>query len=220
MTTEESTKEISEVRKSDETETSVTSILAQLVKAQEARIDSFEKKFEHLATLIKERNANPVDQGIEAESKPKTEDADDVGQPVVAGNEVAPKPSEAQASIIAPAVAESKTDDLKLENKADDDKDEKKDDDEEVEKMDEKEMKDEKKEEVKKSDSVYEIVETIRPVQKSTGLEQTYPTGYQVLKAVIGGFGGKTSSAEAALVEMHNRFEKGEFGLGLPSGVY
>ena len=212
MTTEESTqKEISEVKKSDETESSVTSILAHLVKAQEARIDSFEKKFDELAALIKEHNANPVDHGVEAENKPKTEDADDVGDKVTAGNKVAPKPSDSQASIIAPAVEESGSDKsgLKMENKSEDeDKDDKK----------EIEMKDEK-EEVKKSHSVYEIVETVRPMQKNHGLEQKYPTGYQILKATINGF-GVTTSAEQALVEMHSRFEKGEFGLGLPSGVY
>ena len=54
MTTEEQTTEtqVSEVKKTDE-DTSVTSILAQLVKAQESRIDSFEKRFDGLETLIK-----------------------------------------------------------------------------------------------------------------------------------------------------------------------
>ena len=56
MTQEETTKteEISEIQKSDDS--SVTSILAQLVKAQEDRIDSFEKRFDGLVTLIKEQN--------------------------------------------------------------------------------------------------------------------------------------------------------------------
>ncbi len=219
MTTEESTQkeEISEVQKSESSDPSALSILADIVKRQDEKIDLFSKKFDELTALVKEHNANPVDQGVEAENKPKTEDADDVGDKVTAGNEVAPKPSESQASIIAPAVEESKTDegDLKMENKSDDEdkEDEKK---EEVEKMDDKE---EKKEEVKKSDSVYEVVEPIRPFAKAQVDVEQVPTGYQVLKATINGF-GVTSSAEEALIEMHNRFEKGEFGNGQPSGVY
>lgn len=221
MTTEESTKteEISEVQKSESSDPSALSILADIVKRQDEKIDLFSKKFDELTALVKEHNSNPVDQGVEAENKPKTEDADDVGDKVTAGNEVAPKPSESQASIIAPAVEESKTDegDLKMENKSEDEdkEDEKK---EEVEKMDE-HKEEEKKEEVKKSDSVYEVVEPIRPFAKAQVDVEQVPTGYQVLKATINGF-GVTSSAEEALVEMHNRFEKGEFGNGQPSGVY
>jgi len=66
---------------------------------------------------------------------------------------------------------------------------------------------------------VYEVVEPIRPFAKAEVDVEQRPTGYQVLKAAINGF-GVTSSAEEALVEMHNRFEKGEFGNGQPSGVY
>ena len=129
MTTlETKTDEISEVQKSDpvekSTEPSVVSILAQLVKSQEARLDSqeatFDKKFDALTALIKE-NANPVDHGVEAENKPKTEDANDVGDKVTIGNEIAPSPKD-QASIVAPAVESSGSDKegLKMENKAED----------------------------------------------------------------------------------------------------
>ena len=124
MTTEKDvqTEEISEtVQKSDDT--SVTSILAQLVKAQEDRIDSFEKRFDGLETLIKEHNANPVDHGTEVENQPKVEDKDDVGDKVTVGNELAPSPKD-QASIIAPALQTPSADaeGLKMENKADDEK--------------------------------------------------------------------------------------------------
>ena len=75
MTTELETTEtqVSEVQKTDK-DTSVTSILAQLVKAQESRIDSFEKRFDGLETLIKEQNKNPVDQGVEDDKDEDTED--------------------------------------------------------------------------------------------------------------------------------------------------
>ena len=203
MTTEKDvqTEEISEtVQKSDDT--SVTSILAQLVKAQEDRIDSFEKRFDGLETLIKEHNANPVDHGTEVENQPKVEDKDDVGDKVTVGNELAPSPKD-QASIIAPALQTPSADaeGLKMENKADD----------------------EKKEDVKKSDektSEYEIVKTVRPVLKAQDEDSTIPTGYQILKAIAGGWNGQTSSAEEALVIAHNKLESGEFGNGLPQGAY
>ena len=69
MTTELETKteEISEIQKSDDS--SVTSILAQLVKAQESRIDSFEKRFDGIEALIKEQNKNPVDKGVEDDTQ-------------------------------------------------------------------------------------------------------------------------------------------------------
>ena len=211
MTTDKTTEEISEVIKSED---SVTSILAQLVKSQEARIDSFEKKFDDLATLIKEANQNPVDTGLEAENKPKTEDANDVGDKVTIGNEIAPSPKD-QASIIAPAVdtSGSDKDGLKMENKADEDE-KKADKKEEVEKTDD----DKKDEDLKKSDSVYEIVKTVRPkVYVEAQEEKSIPTAYQVIKAAANGF-GETSSAEDALTLMYAKFQNGEFGNGLPTG--
>lgn len=217
MTTETKSEEItSEVQKSDDS--SVTSILAQLVKSQEARIDSFEKKFDDLAELIKgTQNTNPVDSGVEAQNKPKKEDANDVGDPVTAGNVLAPSPKD-QPSIIAPALetSGSDTEGLKMENKADDEekKEEKKDED--VEKADDEDVKEES---IKKSDSEYEIVKTVRPVLKSTQEDKTVPTGYQILKAIAGGFNGETSSAEEALTMAYNKLESGEFGNGLP-GAY
>mgnify|MGYP003112727569 FL=1 len=217
MTTEEQTTEtqVSEVQKSDD-DTSVTSILAQLVKAQESRIDSFEKRFDGLETLIKEQNKNPVDQGVEDDTQaPAVSSPNDVGDPDKLGNTYAPSPKD-QASIVPPQKGESpKTDAPSLTmGKADGEEDDKK---EEVEKT---EDEDEKKEDVKKSESSeYEIVKTVRPLLKSRGEEETtIPTGYQILKAISSGWNGQTSSAEDALVIAYNKLESGEFGNGLPGG--
>ena len=218
MTTElETTEQVSEVQKSDDT--SVTSILAQLVKSQESRIDSFEKRFDGLESLIKEQNKNPVDQGVEDDTQaPAVSSPNDVGDPDKLGNTYAPSPKD-QASIVPPQKGESpKTDAPSLTmGKADGEEDKKEEDKEEVEKTDEDE-----KEDVKKSDSSeYEIVKTIRPLLKSRGEEETtIPTGYQILKAISSGWNGQTSSAEDALVIAYNKLESGEFGNGLPGGAY
>jgi len=243
MTTEtkvEKTEEISEVKKADnvQSDPSVTSILAELVKKQDERIDSFEKRFDSLETLIKEENANPVDQGVETENKPKTEDKDDVGDKVTIGNEVAPVPSDSQASIIAPALEPNKPDNegLKMEVKADvkkndnrdgeEKKEEKKEENKTVTKTDdspkgdEEEKKKEKDPEMyAKSDETYEIVKTVRPKVYQPDEIKSVPTGYQILKATANGW-GKTQSAEEALTIMYEKYENGEFGNGLPSGVY
>jgi hypothetical protein len=216
MTTElETTEQVSEVQKSDDT--SVTSILAQLVKSQESRIDSFEKRFDGLESLIKEQNKNPVDQGVEDDTQaPAVSSPNDVGDPDKLGNTYAPSPKD-QASIVPPQKGESpKTDAPSLTmGKADGEEEDKK---EEVEKT---EDEDEKKEDVKKSDSSeYEIVKTVRPLLKSRmgEEEKSIPTGYQILKAISSGWNGQTSSAEDALVIAYNKLESGEFGNGLPGG--
>jgi hypothetical protein len=108
--------------------------------------------------------------------------------------------------------------------KSDDGEDKKEDEKkEEVAKTEDSEDKDDKKEEVKKSDEVdseYEIVKTVRPALKARDDESTTPTGYQILKAISGGWNGQTSSAEEALVIAYNKLENGEFGNGLPGGAY
>ena len=227
MTQETTKTEISEtVQKSDDT--SVTSILASLVKAQEDRIDSFEKRFDGLETLIKEQNKNPVDKGVEDDTqKPAVQSSNDVGDPDKLGETYAPSPK-AQASIVQPQpneVAESKDDASSLTMGKSDDGEDKKEDEkkEEVAKTEDSEDKDDKKEEVKKSDEVdseYEIVKTVRPALKARDDESTTPTGYQILKAISGGWNGQTSSAEEALVIAYNKLENGEFGNGLPGGAY
>lgn len=235
MTTEtktDKTEEISEVKKSEDviqSDPSLTSILANLVKKQDERIDSFEKRFDSIETLIKEANANPVDQGTETENKPKVEDKDDVGDKVTVGNEYAPVPSDSQASIIAPALEPNKpdTEGLKMESKADNGKEEKKEEKkEEVQKQEPAppapkvaEKIEEKKDEIKKSDEVYEIVKTVRPKVYRPDEVKEVPTGYQVLKATANGW-GKTQSAEEALTIMYAKFENGEFGNGQTRGAY
>jgi len=223
------TEEISEVKKSDPVvktdDPSALQILAQIVQKQDVKIDGFQKSIDALTAVVKEQNANPVDSGVEAENKPKTEDANDVGDKVTIGNEIAPVPSDSQASIIAPALETNTADKegLKMETKADDD--DKKDDEdkkEDVAKTDDKEdeKKDEKKEEIAKSeDKTYEIVKTVRPKIYIAEEVSTVPTGYQILKAVSNGF-GVTSSAEEALTIMYNKEANGEFGNGQPQGVY
>ena len=221
MTTELETTEtqVSEVQKTDK-DTSVTSILAQLVKAQESRIDSFEKRFDGLETLIKEQNKNPVDQGVEDDTQaPAVSSPNDVGDPDKLGNTYAPSPKD-QASIVPPQKGESpKTDAPSLTmGKADDDDEDKKEDDKKAD-VEKTEDEDDKKEDVKKSESSeYEIVKTVRPLLKSRGEETTTPTGYQILKAISSGWNGQTSSAEDALVIAYNKLESGEFGNGLPGG--
>jgi hypothetical protein len=215
MTTElETTEQVSEVQKSDNT--SVTSILAQLVKSQESRIDSFEKRFDGLETLIKEQNKNPVAQGVEDNTEvPKVSSPTDVGDPDTLGNTYAPSPKD-QASIVPPQKGEKPATDAPSLTMGKADEEEEDDKKEKIEKED-----DEDKEDVKKSDSSeYEIVKTVRPLLKSRmGQEaQSIPTGYQILKAISSGWNGKTSSAEEALVIAYNKLESGEFGNGLPGG--
>ena len=215
MTTElETTEQVSEVQKSDDT--SVTSILAQLVKSQESRIDSFEKRFDGLETLIKEQNKNPVDQGVEDDTEvPKVSSPTDVGDPDTLGNTYAPSPKD-QASIVPPQKGEKPATDAPSLTMGKADEEEEDDKKEKIEKEDD----EDKKEDVKKSDSSeYEIVKTVRPLLKSRGEEvQSIPTGYQILKAISSGWNGQTSSAEDALVIAYNKLESGEFGNGLPGG--
>jgi hypothetical protein len=210
MTDEIKSETISEIKKSD---SSLEGIVAEILKNQEVRIDKFEKRFDDLATLIKEHNANPVDTGVETESKPKVEDANDVGDKVTIENKLAPKPSDSQASIIASENESSGSDKsgLKMENKAEED--EKK---EEV-KVEAKD--DTKDEDVKKSiSSEYEFVKSVRPV--SNVQTKSYPTAYQVLKSITNGWNGKTSSAEQSLSIAYEKLHAGEFGNGFPTGGY
>lgn len=218
--------DIEEISKSVEktdpmTETVLTLVKSQTdqISSQNAQIAELSKKLEELQ---KEKNENPVDKGVEVENKPAVS-SEDVGDKVTATNLVAPKPSEAQADIIPPAVKEPGTDngELSMENKADeeDKKEEKKED---IEKTDDSEYKEDKKEEVKKSEDIkksdytYKVVETVRPLLKSNIQSGEKPTAYQMLKGVADGF-GVTSDASEALVLMYQKMESGEFGDGRPS---
>ena len=187
-----------------------------LIEKQNSDIEALRKQIEELQ---KEKNQNPVDKGTEVESKPATS-GEDVGDKADAQNHVAPKPSEAQASIIPPAVKPPGDDNsgLSMENKSDDD--EKPKEKEEEMKKEEKTEEKEEKEEMKKSepDSIYKVVETVRPLIKAREVDYTkVPTAYQMLKAVEQGF-GQTRDAEQSLILMHQKMQNGEFGTGNPSG--
>jgi len=221
-----------EITKEDQSvDTTLANVVQDLIKTKDtliveksSRIEELEKK---LADLSKDHdvvNANPVDGGIEKPQGVKATDPDDVGTDAKADNYIAPKPSEAQADIIPPAVKEPSKDEtsVTMENKADD-SDEKKPEEkkEEVKKDEEPKKEEEKKEEtkteeVKKADPAYKIVETVRPMIKARADNDNVPTAYQMLKAVENGF-GETRDAAQALVIMHQKMLKGEFGDGNPS---
>lgn len=229
MTENNETTKTEEIRKEDPTVKvdSMANVVQDLIKTKDSlivekssQIDELQKK---IAELEKTVNANPVDKGTEQAQALKATDADDVGTKADAKNDVAPKPSEAQASIIAPAVKEPGKDEasVTMENKADDsEKPEKTDKDPKHEMAkDDDEKKDEKKmEEVKKIDSIYKVVDTVRPLIKSSVAQDSVPTAYQMLKACEQGF-GETKDANQALVIMHQKMQKGEFGDGTVTGV-
>jgi hypothetical protein len=208
MTNDNETK-TEEIRKEDQTVKvdSMATVVTDLIKTKDSlilekanKIAELEKALEDLK---KTHNQNPVDKGIENEAMPKATDADDVGDKTDAKNDIAPKPSDSQASIIAPAVKEPGKDTagLSMENKADEDES----------------KKEEKKEEVKKANSIYKVVQTVRPIIKSHSYSAGTPSAYQMLKAVEQGF-GETRDADRALVLMHEKMARGEFGDGRPSG--
>lgn len=217
-----------EITKEDQSvDTTLANVVQDLIKTKDtliveksSKIEELEKK---LAELNKVVNANPVDGGIEQPQGVKATDPDDVGTDAKAKNDIAPKPSEAQADIIPPAVKEPSKDEtsVTMENKADDSEEKKPEEKKEEVKKDEEPKKEEKKEEtkteeVKKSDATYKIVETVRPMIKARADNDNVPTAYQMLKAVENGF-GETRDAAQALVIMHQKMLKGEFGDGNPS---
>lgn len=214
-----------EIRKEDQTvkvdpmATVVSDLLKtkdELIKSRDSKIEELSKKIDELSKVV---NKNPVDGGIEQAQGLKATDPDDVGTKADAQNDVAPKPSEAQADIIPPAVKEPGTDSasVTMENKSDySEKKEDKKEDEMKKQEEEKEKEKEKKEEVKKTQSLYKVVETVRPIIKSRD-SANKPTAYQMLKACEQGF-GQTKNAADALVIMHQKMLKGEFGDGNPSG--
>lgn len=227
-----------EIRKEDQPEKvdSMATVVTDLIKTKDILIEKQDSDIESLnkkiAELEKTANQNPVDSGSEQKQSVKVTDADDVGTKADAKNDVAPKPSEAQASIIPPAVKEPGTDSagLSMENKADEESDKKPEEKkaEEVKKEDEKkdapkaeEKKEEKKEYMDKSNDVYKVVETVRPIMKTREHIGEKPTAYQMLKALENGF-GETKNANQALVLMHQKMQSGEFGDGLPAhgGAY
>lgn len=209
MTNEIQTETVSQIEKQD----SLVGIVAQVLKNQEARMDRFDKQFETIVALIKEKNANPVDTGVETESKPKTEDANDVGGKVTIENKLAPKPSDSQASIASDDNTKSGSDKsgLKMENKAEEGEVEEKKEEVKVDTTKE-------SEDVKKSVQEYEFVKSVRPALNSQ--HKSYPTAYQVLKSITSGWNGKTTDVAQSLIIAQQKLEAGEFGNGRPTGAY
>lgn len=191
----------SEIQKSEE-----TSLLAQILKQHSDEIANVTKsQTEILAALKKMQDANPVDHGTSAESKPKVEDPSDVGDKENNATSYAPD-GDAQGSIRTPAGKPSGTDSL---SKADDEK---------------KEKEEEKVEDVKKSLAgsdgyVYEIVKAVRP---KFGLlpenPVNAPTGYQLIKAINSGFGGKYNTYEKSFIHAYEGVLAGTYGTGNPGG--
>jgi len=207
-------------------------LLTTLVKSQQDQIASIKKDSDEsnsavlkaLEELKKQQDANPVDHGTSKEEKPKVSDNDDVG--------VAPKddPSyapdgDAQASIRAPADEASKTDSVKVSKSDDEDK-------KPEEKKDEAKS-DDKGEDMKKSDNglsdmrksvapdgyEYEMVKAVRPqVDLLPTAPKNAPTGYQIMKSMFNGWGGKHQDFEKSFIEGYERLLKGEFGTGFPDG--
>lgn len=245
MTTEETSQKTEQVKKSDPSVDSMATVVSDLIKTKDTLIEKQSTDIEALRKQIeelqKEVNKNPVDQGTEEPQAVKATDSDDVGTKADAKNYVAPKPSEAQASIIPPAVKEPGKDEgeVSMENKSDYDKpEEKKEEKEEMKKEDyDDDKKDhqyddkkyhqydgkkdyyhggKKEEEMKKSDSIYKVVEPVRPILKSTFSYDEVPTAYSMLKAVTDGTYG--TDADAALTKMELEIQKGTFGSGRPTG--
>jgi len=241
-TTETKTNEISKDQpvKVDSMATVVTDLIKTkdtLIEKQNSEIETYKKEIEALKKVTTNvTNVNPVDGGIEEKQPLKAIDPDDVGTSAKGENAIAPKPSDSQASIIAPALKEPGKDEASvvMENKADDShegkvptgegepkkdaKVEKADEEKKTEEKKEEPKKEEKTEEVKKSidDSTYKVVETVRPLIKARSDPNGKPTAYQMLKAVEQGF-GETKDAAQSLILMHQKMLAGEFGDGNPS---
>ena len=228
MTDNETTKETSTeqaVQKSDSAASpSEIELLTTLVKSQQEQIAGIVKKGEEDKSEIlkaigelKKMDANPVDHGAAKDEKPKVSDKDDVGGTPKDEPSYAPD-GDAAGSIRAPSDEAPKTDSIKV-SKADEEK--KKEEEKKEEKMDKSEAieKSEKPEEIRKSVAPdgfeYTVVKAVRPkYQQYPDTPETAPTGYQVMKAMFDGWGGKHTDFEKSFVEGYNRLLKGEFGTG------
>lgn len=213
--------------KKDETSTtqktvdhsSEISLLSTLVKSHEDKFDSLLKAQEALTKSVTEltekikkaEDGNPVAHGASAELKPAVSDSKDVGQQIAettgsapAGGSASYAPKgDAQASIIAPASGSETV------TKADEKKEEKK---------EEKEMA--KAEKAAPDGYKYEIIKAQRPkIGLLPETPENAPTGAEILKATLSGWGGKYTNFEKSFIETYQRLIKGEFGTGLPRWV-
>lgn len=236
----ENTDENKDIKKSDDTEKVIQkdykdeiSLLTTISKQNSDALENLTKGFNDLKEEFKKQSVagtgsggkdeNPVDHGTSKEEKPKVSDNDDAGGDVKDDPSYAPA-GDAQGSIRSPSDKAPGGDAVKV-SKADDEKKEedKKEEDkkEEVKKTEDEKKDEDKKEDMKKSSDeyVYKVVKAVRP--KVGVLPETpsdAPTGYQILKAIDDGFGGKHTDYEQSFIEAYSRLLNGEFGSGYGNG--
>lgn len=201
-----------ETKTSEITKSDSESLIAQILKQNQEQTTALIKSQTDILEAIKKmQDSNPVAHGTSAESKPKVEDTSDVGDKEKNTASYAPD-GDAQASIRTPAGKPSGTDSL---SKSDDEKkEEKKEDKEAVEKSE-----DMKKSIVASDGYSYEIVKAVRP--KIGILPENpvnAPTGYQLIKAINSGFGGKFDTYEKAFIHAYENTLAGKYGTGNPGG--
>lgn len=172
-------------------------------------------------------NNNPVDAGLGMEQKPKIESPSDVGDKTKAPNAYAPgeygsagrgenKPAEDKPGLrMESKEADPKKEETKTEDKP---KEEKKEADPKKEEMTKpshvpkEEMKEaEPKKEDKYKSFSYDGNTTIRPSVMTKSFE-SYPDGYQIIKAALGGWDVEGIDADGAYTETIKRLNNYEFG--------
>jgi len=200
------------------------------------------KTLGEIITTLKENvhqsdNNNPVEEGLGMEQKPKVESDKDVGAKTSAPNAYAP--GEYGSAGREGAEPGKDKNGLKMENKEDKPKEEEKTEDKpkeeekthkedkpkEEEKTEDKpkeeankeeKPKEETKEEEPKKEEKYKSFNyddntTIRPSVISKSFE-TYPDGYQIIKAALNGWGIEGIDADGAYSETLKRLDNYEFG--------
>lgn len=174
-------------------------------------------------------NNNPVEAGLGMEQKPKVEDKSDVGAKTTAPNAYAPdehgaqghEPGKDKSGLKMENKEEKPKEETKEEKPKEATKEEPKKEETKVEpKVEDKTHKEDKpkeetKEEPKKEDKYksfnYDDNTTIRPSVITKSYE-SYPDGYQIIKAALGGWGVEGIDADGAYAETIKRLDNHEFG--------
>lgn len=189
------------ITKSDQS--SEIASLVSLVKTNIEAQTALTKQVTDLASTIASiKKENPVAVGLTVENAPKVSDPVDVGDPVTIGNVYAGVNAE-QASI-APAKSSVGTDSSGLSMEKTSDKKE--------------EEKEEAKEVAKSGEYKWEVVKAIRPEIFNKTADEI-PNGYQIIKAVEKGYGGKYTNAQDVLTHTLEKMFAGDFER-LPVGRY
>lgn len=198
-----------------------TESITKLGDSQDTIIKSLGGITESLKNVHQSNNNNPVEAGLGMDQTPKISSDKDVGAKTTAPNAYAPDEHGAQGNEPGKDKGglkmENKEDNIKKEDVKDTKKEEtplKKEDD-----KDKKDVKEEKKTEDKKDDKKeekyksfsYDNNTTIRPSVITKSFE-TYPDGYQIIKASLGGWGIEGIDADGAVAETQRRLNDGEFG--------